>query len=348
MHKRLIVVTGLLCSLALAFSGFSGVKNDSTVNTVQSSESLPESGGVNMYRLYLPLTHEHFYTSDENEKNTLIQRGWHYEGVGWIAPTSGTPVYRLYNSTVKDHLYTSSKNEKNVLKSRGWTYEGIGWYSDTNKSVPVYRQYCSALTSGSHNYTTSANERDVLSTRGWKYEGVAWYGVESTGSSSSSTDTTTASDDSSTTSSTSSSGSSGNATSGGDANNCGNVGNLTIPAIGTDVALYNNDTAQNIVNRENAAAYLEGFAEPIIGDHCYQSNFNQLKNCQGQYCYVIKNGTTTRYQCVSVQSGTNTTTALITSSGVNITANRVSDLVIYTCQSNSTGESVWITEWNVA
>ena len=60
----------------------------------------------------------------------------------------------------------------------GWKYEGIGWYSDTNKSVPLYRQYNPNAKSGSHNYTTNKAENDMLVNAGWKAEGVAWYGLD--------------------------------------------------------------------------------------------------------------------------------------------------------------------------
>lgn len=337
MHKNFVIVTGVLCCLASAVSGLGGEKVLGA-----EAETLPQSGEVYMYRLYNPNSGEHFYSSSKSERNSLVSAGWEYEGIGWVAPTSGTPVYRLYNPCAGDHVYTADSGERDTLKNAGWKYEGICWYSDTDQTCPVYRQYNPNASSGSHNFTTSDDEKSSLIDAGWTDEGVAWY-AEATASS---VDSSSVDDDVPQTSSDDSD--SGTTATGADLSNVGNVGNLTIPSIGTDVALYNNASAQSIVDRQNSAAYLEGWAEPIIADHRYQSNFRELKNCTGQYCYVTVNGTTTKYRCDRVESGTNTGSALITSSGVDITVNRVSDLVIYTCQSSSEGGGVWITEWNAA
>ncbi len=132
---------------------------------------------VPMYRLYFPDTHEHFYTGDAHEKSVLAgEQGWIYEGIGWYAPKTGTPVYRLYNPYSRDHHYTTDEYEYNVLGENGWSKEGIGWYSDDEKRVPVYRQFCSALETGTHNYTTDENERNTLIAQGaWVDEGIGWY-----------------------------------------------------------------------------------------------------------------------------------------------------------------------------
>ena len=45
----------------------------------------PSSTGV-MYRLYNPNSGEHFYTSSEAERDSLISVGWDYEGEGWQIP----------------------------------------------------------------------------------------------------------------------------------------------------------------------------------------------------------------------------------------------------------------------
>lgn len=137
---------------------------------------------VNMHRLYNRISHEHLYTADMNEVNTLMRGDWTYEGVGWVAPkTSRTPVYRLYNPVLADHHYTSDANEVSVLTtSYGWVKEGTAWHSDTACKIPVYRQFNPLLRVGSHNYTTDKNEYKVNNERnGWQGEGVAWCAVKS-------------------------------------------------------------------------------------------------------------------------------------------------------------------------
>jgi hypothetical protein len=147
--------------------------------TIQASFSIKASS-ISMYRLYNPNSGEHFYTSSASEKTTLVSAGWHYEGIGWTAPSvSSTPVYRLYNPNAGDHFYTSDASERDHLVSVGWNYEGIGWQSADSSGVPLYRQYNPNAIAGSHNYTTDKSESDKLVSLGWHYEGIAWYGVSS-------------------------------------------------------------------------------------------------------------------------------------------------------------------------
>lgn len=140
-------------------------------NTSRAADS------VDMFRLYNPNTGEHFYTSLTAEKNMLTTNGWQYEGIGWVAPTSGDSVYRLYNRNSGDHHYTMNVNEKEMLQNIGWRYEGVGWYSSKNKEVPLYRAYNPNVKVGSHNYTPNQAEQNSLIRLGWKDEGLAWYGI---------------------------------------------------------------------------------------------------------------------------------------------------------------------------
>ena len=134
--------------------------------------------GTDMYRMYNMYTGEHLYTSDYEERDALVEIGWAWEGVGWVAPNSGKPVYRLYNAYVPggDHHYTMSAEERDDLVKVGWSYEGVGWYSRGN--VPVYRQFNPYATTGTHNYTTGIDENNELVELGWIAEGVGWYALK--------------------------------------------------------------------------------------------------------------------------------------------------------------------------
>ncbi len=159
-----------------------------------AAKNIPVTEYVDMHRLYNPNNGEHFYTSNLNEKDSLIRVGWTYEGVAWKAPVhSNKPVYRLYNVISGEHHYTTNWNEayflfttasgndtgEDIAKS-GWDYEGIGWFSDDLEFTPLYRLYNpnakGALEPGSHHYTKDAHERDVLVGMGWTEEGIGWYG----------------------------------------------------------------------------------------------------------------------------------------------------------------------------
>lgn len=136
------------------------------------------TNGVPMYRMYNYHSGEHFYTQNADERNSLLVKGWDYEGVGWTAPEKGASVYRLYNPNAGDHHYTTSKVERDMLRKLGWKYEGIGWKSDTSRAVPLYRAYNPNAKSGTHNYTTSKGENDYLVKLGWIPEGISWYGTK--------------------------------------------------------------------------------------------------------------------------------------------------------------------------
>ena len=147
------------------------------VNGKEYQDDAPR-GIVNMYRLYNPNSGEHFYTSNQSERDMLIGVGWSYEGIGWTAPSSSnTPVYRLYNQFGGEHHYTTDVSERNYLISIGWNDEGIGWYSDDDHTVPLYRQYNPNAYANNHNYTTDVSENNWLVSIGWRAEGIGWYGL---------------------------------------------------------------------------------------------------------------------------------------------------------------------------
>lgn len=152
---------------------------DQNINVITSDLNVnaqwrPEE--VTIYRLYNPISGEHLYTRDANEKNVLSSKhGWKYEGVGWYAPTSGKPVYRLYNPGLANHLYTTDTNEVNVLTSKyGWVKDNGGqpvFYSGGD--VDIYRVYNYGL-KGMHHLTTDRNEYNTLPKYGWKQDGVSF------------------------------------------------------------------------------------------------------------------------------------------------------------------------------
>jgi len=126
---------------------------------------------MNAYRMYNPNSGLHFWTSSEGEKASLVQIGWHYEGIGWgSVDKSATPVYRLYNPHSGEHFYTTNAHEKEMLVQLGWHYEGVPFYS--GGKTPIYR-----LSAKTHMYTSSLAEKESLVKSGWRYEGIAWYSI---------------------------------------------------------------------------------------------------------------------------------------------------------------------------
>lgn len=158
--------------------GGTGGSGGSGGGAIGGSPVIPgQSEGVKMHRMYNPNSGEHFYTADENEKNTLVSLGWSYEDVAWNAPkSSDTPVYRLYNPNAGDHHFTKDKHEYEVLQSLGWKAEGIAWYC-AGTGTPMHRLYNPNAKRGAHHYTANEAERDELIRLGWKHEGIGWYGL---------------------------------------------------------------------------------------------------------------------------------------------------------------------------
>lgn len=162
MKKILLSVFGILA----AISCFS------------SSASAANQGSQKMYRMYNPNSGEHFYTANLGERDNLVNLGWNYEGIGWVAPqASDQPVYRMYNENASDHHYTLSREEADYLVEQGWKDEGIGWYSSETEELAVYRAYNPNAVSGSHHYTYDKNEINSLVDVGWKDEAIGWYGI---------------------------------------------------------------------------------------------------------------------------------------------------------------------------
>lgn len=147
--------------------------------TKEQNPTVVEVTYYKMWRLYNPNSGEHFYTSDETERENVYNHGWNIEGYGWVAPSpSNSPVYRLYNPNAGDHHYTLDSSERDMLINKGWRYEGIGWYSDDAQTVPVYREYNPNAKSGAHNFTTDLDEHNHLISVGWRDEGIAYYASE--------------------------------------------------------------------------------------------------------------------------------------------------------------------------
>ena len=182
LRNRMRSVAALMTALATASLGLAGVATVATPGIANAAT------GTAMYRLYNPVTGEHFYTRDLHEATVQVASGaWNSEGIGWYAPPEGegAPVYRLgakVGTGSAGHLFTTSKEEIDSAMATGqWNDEGIGWYS--KGTVSIFRQNNPAT--GQHNYTADLNEIKVITTeQGWVEELVvdgkatpAWLGL---------------------------------------------------------------------------------------------------------------------------------------------------------------------------
>lgn len=99
--------------------------------------TVPEVSDSPVYCVVNPHTHDHHFTIDQNEYETLKSLGWIDDGIRFYAAGSETqyqnlvPLYRLYNPNHKgtgSHHYTADENERDTLVKQGWNNEGIAWH----------------------------------------------------------------------------------------------------------------------------------------------------------------------------------------------------------------------------
>ncbi len=140
------------------------------------AESEAANATTTLYRLYNPWTHEHLFTTDKAEYDTLVVAGWTGEGsVGMVAVKQGKGVYRLYNPYTGEHHYTTDENEVAACVKAGWVNEGIQFYSVQNGNVPVYSMYNPYEKKFYHHYTSDLDEIARMVNDGWVKEGIKWY-----------------------------------------------------------------------------------------------------------------------------------------------------------------------------
>ena len=144
--------------------------------------------GDTVYRFFMPNQGGHFYTSDETEKNYVIDNlnNYQYEGESYQAVNpeadEAQEVYRFFNSQTGFHLYTTDLKEREYISDHldHFTPEGTVFHAfetQISGSIPIYRFYEPTL--GTHFYTES--EAEMISVRdnltNYNYEGVAYYAM---------------------------------------------------------------------------------------------------------------------------------------------------------------------------
>ena len=147
-----------------------------------------DSAAQNRYRIFIPSTGGHLYTTDKNEYDFLIKSPAVYldEGIDhkiFTQPVTkngqtAKPYYRLYIIGARQHFWTSDLNEYTILRAQTTAIsdDGIDGYLFLNAgvtgSVPLYRL---VLTNTAiHHWTIDKNEFDFLVRSGeWLPEGNA-------------------------------------------------------------------------------------------------------------------------------------------------------------------------------
>ncbi len=135
-----------------------------------------DENGIPVYEFFRTDTQTQFYTTEEVERDTILETLPQYEleGISFVGaapPPEGeditgiSPVYRFFNRDTGIHLYTVDQNERAFVEENldNYTLEGTPYYGyDTQieGTVPLYRFYNASL--DAHFYTPSTEERDFF------------------------------------------------------------------------------------------------------------------------------------------------------------------------------------------
>lgn len=119
------------------------------------------------------------------------------------------------------------------------------------------------------------------------------------------------------------------------------VGRLYIDDINVDVALYNSNK-QEVVDRDDSAAYFGWSGYTLIGDHNTEA-FAPLGTVKvGTITRIVReDGTIVYYECTDVFKGHNTGYRITDWDGNKVTAK--ADILMYTCFNGP--RNIWVTLW---
>ena len=151
-----------------------------------------EDSGTTVYRYFNTDTGVHFYTANEEERNSIEDELTNFQGEGasyrGVDPLTGAgepvPVYRFLNQDTGVHLYTVSEAERSAVENLdNFSFEGEAFFAyetEVEGSIPIYRFF--NPTTGAHFYTPSATERDNVTANllDFQSEGIAYYALPDT------------------------------------------------------------------------------------------------------------------------------------------------------------------------
>ena len=122
-----------------------------TTTAPPTTTTAPPSGTTSLttpvFSLRNATTGDRIYTTDSNERDSLVAAGYTSNGVAFNAATAGssatTAVFRLRSGSGA-HLYTTTASERDKVLALGWTLEGTAFYGARKSAsglTPVWRLY---------------------------------------------------------------------------------------------------------------------------------------------------------------------------------------------------------------
>lgn len=135
------------------------------------------SDGVPVFRLY-DGHGSHFITASPEEGQALLNGGWEYEGVAFIAPKEGKEVSRYVSQTGAIHAFAITDKRRAELEAGGWKKEGCAFLALTAPEIPCVPVYeVVNPNNGDYVYTARVTEYDNLTAQGWTGEGLAFFAI---------------------------------------------------------------------------------------------------------------------------------------------------------------------------
>ncbi len=137
-----------------------------------ANTSLPPAGRLNIYRTQHS-TKGYFYTRSLVELESVIDKGFLFEGILTTTNNTGEAIYRL-RKPQGGYFFTGNTSERDLAKSiHGMIDEGVGFYLD-NGGGDVYRT--TNTLNGNYFYTSSFYEAaENVNKNGWIYEGKLFH-----------------------------------------------------------------------------------------------------------------------------------------------------------------------------
>jgi hypothetical protein len=135
---------------------------------------------VNRYRVHIPPTRDHLFTTDKNEYDYLGTLGFEregiaeriYDGPATVSGVTAVPLYRIYLQKGQQHFWTIDRGEYLWLIQFRGTYLGEGvdgfvFPTQIPGTVRQYRVLHPLAYPPIHHWTTDQNEFDWLKKVGW-------------------------------------------------------------------------------------------------------------------------------------------------------------------------------------
>lgn len=150
----------------------SNYRSDQAAHTFYGFIGQTSSPAVPVYRLVNSVTSQHFYTTNADEGDGMIQSGYRFDSIEFyshVSQQSGDiAMYRMYSPKTGNHFFTTDQNERITSGSTlGYTDEGFAfWVATTATTSPpdptigLSRMFNSV---NNDHFFASDEERDAIS-----------------------------------------------------------------------------------------------------------------------------------------------------------------------------------------